>query len=76
MIKRITAQQCDDRAENSNKSTWPSSIACSLRILRDGFDSALEPIAFGMHTKWLLTGRVQAHSAVSFNLLKFLFNII
>ena len=26
--------------------TWPSGIARKLQILRDGFDSRLEPIAF------------------------------
>ena len=28
--------------------TWPSGTARRWQILRDGFDSRLEPIAFGM----------------------------
>ena len=38
-----------------------------LQILRDGFDSRLEPIAFDIITEWLLTRRAQAHFAVSLN---------
>ena len=38
-----------------------------IRILRDGFDSRLQPIAFDIYTRWLLTRRAQAHFAVSLN---------
>ena len=53
-----------------------SGIAHRLRILSDGFDSRLEPIAFDIYTGWLLTRRAQARFAVSLNLLNFLFNLI
>ena len=36
-------------------------------ILRDGFDSRLEPIAFDICNGWLLTQRAQGHFAVSLN---------
>ena len=38
-----------------------------LQILRDGFDSRLEPIAFDIFTGWLLTRRAQAYFTVSLN---------
>ena len=47
--------------------TWLSCTAHRLRILRDGFDSRLGPIAFDKYTGWLLTRRAQAHFAVSLN---------
>ena len=47
--------------------TWPSGIARRWQILRDGFDSRLEPIAYDIFTGWLLTRRAQAHFAVSLN---------
>ena len=47
--------------------TWPSSTARRSQILRDGFDSRLEPIAFDIYTGWLLTRRAQAHFAISLN---------
>ena len=46
---------------------WPGGAARSLQILRDGFDSQLESIAFDIFTTWLLTPRAQAHFAVSLN---------
>ena len=48
-------------------STWPSGTARRWQILRDGFDSRLEPIAFDICNGWLLTRRAQAHFAVSLN---------
>ena len=53
---------------------WPSGRARRLQIVSGGFDSHLKPIAFDIG--WLLTQRVQAHFAVSVNLLNFLFNEI
>ena len=46
---------------------WPSSTARRRQILRDGFDSRLEPIAMDIFNGWLLTRRAQAHFAVSLN---------
>ena len=42
-----------------------SGTARRRQILRDGFDSRLEPIAFDIRNGWLLTRRAQAHFAVS-----------
>ena len=50
-----------------NKTERQSGTARRSQILRDGFDSRLESIAFDIHTGWLLTRRAQAHFAVSFN---------
>ena len=47
--------------------TWPSRSARRLQILRDGFDSRLEPIVFDMYTRRLLTRRARAHFAVFLN---------
>ena len=47
--------------------TWPSGTARRWQILRDGFDSRLEPIAFDICNRWLLTRRAQAHFAISLN---------
>ena len=46
---------------------WPSGTACTSQVLRDGFDSRLEPIAFDIYIGWLLIGSVQAHFAVFLN---------
>ena len=56
---------------NCESATLLSDIARKLQILRDGFDSRLEPIAFDIYTGWLLTRRTQAHFAVSLDLLNF-----
>ena len=48
-------------------SNMSKGTASRLQILRDGFDSWLELIAFDMFTGWLLTRWAQAHSAVSLN---------
>ena len=45
----------------------PSGIVRTLHILRDRFDSRLEPSASNIFTRRLLTRRVQAHFAVSLN---------
>ena len=45
--------------------TWPSGTARRWQILRGGFDSRLEPIAFDNGR--LLTRRAQTHFAVSLN---------
>ena len=45
----------------------PSSTVRKFQFLRDGFDSRLEPIAFGIYTWWPLTRTAQAHFAVSLN---------
>ena len=59
----------------TQSTTWPGGIARRLQILRDGFDSRLEPIAFDIYTGWLLTQKAQAHFAVSLNY-GFQFNIV
>ena len=51
----------------SRSATWPSGTASRWQVLRDGFDSRLEPIAFDIYTGRLLTRRAQAHFAVSLN---------
>ena len=56
--------------------TWRCGIARWLQILRDEFDSRLEPIAFDIYTGWLLTRRARFGSmcmATSININVFLF---
>ena len=53
--------------QNHLSATWPSGTGRRWQILRDGFDSRLEPIAFDIFNGWLLTRRAQAHFAVSLN---------
>ena len=61
----------DDRCsllgfQQYNKSaTWPNGSMRRLQMLRGGFGSRLEPIAFEIFSGWLLTHRAQAHFAVS-----------
>ena len=45
--------------------TPPSGTARTGQILCDGFDSRLEPIAFDVYNRWMLTQSAQAHFAVS-----------
>ena len=53
----------------SSKARWFSSsmtatwTTLSMRVLRNGFDSRLEPVAFDVHIGWLLTWRAQVHFA-------------
>ena len=58
---------CTTLGQLKLSATWASGTARRWQILRDGFDSRLEPIALRLYTGWLLTRRVQALFAVSLN---------
>ena len=55
-------------------SAWQSGTVRWWQILRDGFDSRLEPIAFDIYTEWLLT-RKEHTSQSPQSLLNFHFQV-